>query len=287
MKKWITFALALMLVLAFTGCDKHTSDAPTSPTTPTVSTSPTSPTTPTQSTPTAPTGPTTPTYQVIQAGKDQVLAAWTGNPFDNAKRIEAIGEYQANYKNIVLNAAQDTAAISFTVDFKVASCSLPFICAVTGNGAEDELKHSYYIWIEPMAEGSTITVPVNCWNTGDVMFQQIDVLSYCVNVVDAAGLSHYYYFRVDYSAFEKCRIGGSTLVGIMNDGVVLDIKDIGIVYVKTDVKLSWTAKFYVEYYPSTLKEAKGKFTDAEGKEREYTYIIENIKGIYITGYTDD
>jgi len=51
MKKWIVFALALVVVLTLAACNKHTSDAPGVTTTPTQS----APTSPTQTAPTAPT----------------------------------------------------------------------------------------------------------------------------------------------------------------------------------------------------------------------------------------
>jgi len=263
MKKWKVFVLALVFALTLAGC-KHTSDAPGATTVPTRP-----PTAPTQ------TVPTTPAKQVIQAGEDQVLAAWTGDSFDEGKRIEAINTYQKNYKNIVLSAADKNSAISFSVDFKVASCTVPFTCAVTGNGAEDELKKSYYIAIETQVEGSKITVSVDFWQK-DFTVQSNDILSYCINIKDTEGLSHFYYFRVDYSVFEKMQGAVSSIAAVKEDGFILNVKGIGYVYAKSTSNVGTSKSVLFQYYASDLKQAKGTFTDASGKAQEYTYILENV-----------
>lgn len=266
MKKWFVFAVALVFALALAACNKHTSDAPEVTTGPTQS----APTSPTQ------TAPTTPTIQVLQAGKDQLLAAWTGERTDE-KMIEAIGEYEKNYKTIVPDA--EKTAVSFAVDFKVSSCQVSNVAPVNDKGVTGELT-GYYIWVEPRIDGNQITILIDWWNHNDPWTQRSEVVwSHLVCVTDADGLAHYYYFRVDYSAWEKVQVNHFRNVCNMEDGMVLDMGELGYVYVKSNWKANLFQMVYLEYYESNLKQQKGKFTDVDGKEKEYAYVLENKRGI--------
>lgn len=76
---------------------------------------------------------------------------------------------------------------------------------------------------------------------------------------------------------ESCRV-----LCVMDDGFVVWIEDIGNVYVKqlpANVKISALGTVVMEFYQRDLVSASGTFTDYFGKEQNYSYILENPKGI--------
>jgi hypothetical protein len=217
---------------------------------------------------------------MIPAGKDQILATRADIPWDNAAHIETINKYQQEYKNIVLSAADTNPFVTFTVDFDIASCSIVRVYDVTEKGAEYEITRSYYYALYAQVEGNKIIVPVDFWLTGGSIIQRLDMIAYLLRIKDTNGVFHPYYFRVDYSAFEKLQGAMPSIVGSKADGLVLDIKNVGYVYVKTTLKPDPSDDIFLEFYASDLKQAKGTFTDSEGKEQEYAYVLENVVNLY-------
>ena len=272
MKKWIIFALALMLVLAFTGCDKHTSDAP------------------------------------MQIGKDNLLHAWTGE-FSEAKLTEAINEYQKNYCNFVVDADNVKKGVFFTVDFEDHLCSVTRLSRTDGKDINVELGGYIDLYIPIDCDGNKITIPTDWWSRNNYGPNE-SVWSYLVRVEDKEGLEHYYYFRVDYSALvkvqspsvpttptnpapsatatptnptgngnEQPKLRSFRVEGIKEDGMILYMGANTYLYVKSNMKVYMFATVYMTYLDSDIKQQSGKFTDHSGKELEYTYVLENVLSI--------
>lgn len=265
MKRIYTMTLFLCIVLSLAACSR-VDTPPTNPPATDPTQAPTSPT---------PTEPTAPAQQMIQANKDQILAV----PVDFS-RIQAINTYQADYKSIILSDADTNPFVAFTVDFDVTSCSVRHVCHVSGKGAEDELKSGYYSYVEAQVEDNKIIVPVDFWFTGGFMIQRYDMISYTVSIKDTAGVSHSYYFRVDYSSFEKLQGGVLSVVGVKKDGLIFNINGVGYVYVKTALEVEPSTQVLIEYYTSDLKQETGTFTDADGNEQEYTYVLSRTTTLY-------
>lgn len=134
--------------------------------------------------------------------ENTVLKAWSGE-FSEEKLISAINEYQSNYTNIVLEKG-GASSISFETDFEVSWCSVSRLSRTDDTDIEVEL-HSYIdLIVETHCDDRTVTIPVDWWYTGpDSWVNDYVVWSYLVRVTDSNGSNHYYYFRVDYSAYAQ------------------------------------------------------------------------------------
>ena len=130
------------------------------------------------------------------------LKAWSGE-FSEEKLKSTINVYQSNYKNIVLEKG-NTSSISFETDFEVSSCSVSRLSRVDDSDIEVEL-HSYIdLFIETNCDGRTVTIPINWWYVGDDSWvNDYFIWSYLVRVKDTNDSIHYYYFRVDYTAYAE------------------------------------------------------------------------------------
>ena len=132
--------------------------------------------------------------------KGVVLKAWSGE-FSEEKLEAAIKEYQSNYTTI--NLGGDRAVnISFETDFETSSCSVIRLSPANDANIDIEL-HSYIdLSLETSCQNRTVIVPVNWWYTNDnSRLHDHSVWSYLVRVTDTNGSNHYYYFRVNYSAY--------------------------------------------------------------------------------------
>lgn len=131
-----------------------------------------------------------------------VLKAWSGD-FSEEKLKSAINEYQSNYTNIVLEK-DNTSSVSFETDFEVSSCSMGRLSRTDDTDIEVELNSYIDLFLETNYDGRTVTIPLDWWYTGeDSWVNDYLVWSYLVHVKDANGSNHYYYFRVDYSAYAQ------------------------------------------------------------------------------------
>ena len=140
--------------------------------------------------------------QENQPENTDVLKAWSGE-FSEEKLKSTINVYQSNYKNIVLEKG-NTSSISFETDFEVSSCSVSRLSRVDDTDIEVELHSSIYLFIEPNCDGRTVTIPINWWYVGDDSWvNDYFIWSYLVCVKDTNDSIHYYYFRVDYTAYAE------------------------------------------------------------------------------------
>mgnify|MGYP003304115541 CR=1 FL=1 len=131
-----------------------------------------------------------------------VMKAWSGE-FSEEELKSAITEYQSNYTKIVLDHGSN-ASVSFETDFEVSSCSVSRLSRVDDTDIEVEL-HSYIdLFIKTNCDGRTVTIPINWWYVGDDSWvNDYFIWSYLVCVKDTNGNDHYYYFRVDYTAYAE------------------------------------------------------------------------------------
>ena len=127
----------------------------------------------------------------------------SNNEFSEEELKSAITEYQSNYTNIVLEHGS-AASIFFETDFEVSSCSVSRLSRTDDTDIKTEL-HSYIdLFIETKCNGLMVTIPIDWWYAkNDSWVNDYLVWSYLVSVKDTNGSSHYYYFRVDYSAYAK------------------------------------------------------------------------------------
>ena len=146
--------------------------------------------------------PNTKTSSIATNKTSNVMKAWSGE-FSEEKLKSAITEYQSNYTNIVLEHGS-AASISFETDFEVSSCSVSRLSRTDDTDIKTEL-HSYIdLFIETKCNGLMVTIPIDWWYAkNDSWVNDYLVWSYLVCVKDTNGSSHYYYFRVDYSAYAK------------------------------------------------------------------------------------
>ena len=129
-----------------------------------------------------------------------VLKAWSGE-FSEDKLKSAINEYQKNYTNIILEDGS-TSSVSFETDFEVSSCWVSHLSPADDMNIEIELNSYIDLVIETKCEGKTVTIPIDwLYKDDDSGVNDPLIWSYLVGVKDANGSSHYYYFRVDYSAY--------------------------------------------------------------------------------------
>ena len=134
--------------------------------------------------------------------KNTVLKAWSGE-FSEKKLISAIKEYQRNYTNLVLEK-DGTSSISFETDFEVSSCSVARLSPTDDTDIKVELHGYIDLYVETNSNGRTVTMPVDWWYAGESSWvNDYLVWSYLVRVKDTNGGDHYYYFRVDFSAYAQ------------------------------------------------------------------------------------
>lgn len=131
-----------------------------------------------------------------------VMKAWSGEFSEEDLKL-AINEYQMNYANVVLEKG-GMSSISFETDFEVSSCSIGRLSRTDDTDMEVELYGYIDRFLETNYDGRTVTIPLDWWYTGqDSWVNDYLVWSYLVRVKDANGSNHYYYFRVDYSAYAQ------------------------------------------------------------------------------------
>ena len=131
-----------------------------------------------------------------------VLKAGSGE-FSEEEIKSAINEYKSNYTNVVLERG-GAASVSFETDFEVSSCSVTRLSQTDDTDIEIELHGYIDLFIETNYEGRTVTIPIDWWYQGeDSWVNNCLIWSYLVRVEDVNGNSHYYYFRVDYSAYAQ------------------------------------------------------------------------------------
>ena len=93
---------------------------------------------------------------------------------------------------------------SFETDFGVSSCSVSRLSQTDDTDIEVELYGYIDLFVETTCDCRTVTIPIDWWYTGmDSWVNDYLVWSYLVRAIDTNGSSHYYYFRVDYSAYAK------------------------------------------------------------------------------------
>ena len=144
--------------------------------------------------------PSTETSSTANEQNVNVMKAWSGE-FSEEKLKQAINEYKSNYTNIVLER-HSASNVSFETDLDISSCSVSRLAQVDDSNIEIELHNYIDLLIEVKCDGGTVTVPIDWWYTGDDSWVNDHfVWSYLVYIEDANGGSHYYYFRVDYSAY--------------------------------------------------------------------------------------
>ena len=131
-----------------------------------------------------------------------VMKAWSGE-FSEENLKVAINDYQMNYANVVLEKG-GMSSISFETDFEVSSCSVARLSRTGNVDIEVELNSYIDLFLETNHDGRTVTIPLEWWYTGeDSWVNDYWVWSYLVRVNDVNGINHYYYFRVDYSAYAQ------------------------------------------------------------------------------------
>ena len=131
-----------------------------------------------------------------------VLKAWSGEFSEEELRL-AINAYQSNYAIVVLEKG-NAPSISFETDFEASSCSITRLSYVDDTDIEIELQSYIDLFLKTTCEGRTVTIPIDWWYArNDSWVNDYFVWSYLIRVKDIDGNSHYYYFRVDYSAYAE------------------------------------------------------------------------------------
>lgn len=132
--------------------------------------------------------------------KPNVMKAWSGE-FSDETLKSAIKEYQNNYANVVLKKG-GASSVSFETDFEISSCSVSRLSITDDTDLDVELNGYIDLYIATNRNGRTVTIPIDWWYTGsDSWVNDYLIWSYLIHVKDVDGNSHYYYFRVDYSAY--------------------------------------------------------------------------------------
>lgn len=135
--------------------------------------------------------------------KNYVLNAWTGD-FSQEKLKDTIYEYQQNYSNIVFEKADDISDVSFEVDFEVSSVFVTLLSRVDERDENVELNGYIDLVVNAKFDSKKVYVNTDWWfGDGESWVSNHPVWSYLVRVTDNKNTEHYYYFRVDYSAFQK------------------------------------------------------------------------------------
>ncbi|MBQ7379707.1 MAG: hypothetical protein IJW70_08565 [Clostridia bacterium] len=171
MKKLIAFALTFILLVLLMGCQEN----------------------PSQNTETS----SDATNKI-----PNVMQAWSGE-FSEEELKSTINEYQKSYTNIVLEEGS-ASSVSFETDFDASSCSVIRLSRTDATDIEIELNGYIDLFVETNCDGRTVTIPIDWWYAReDSWINDYLVWSYLVRVKDVNGNSHYYYFRVDYSAYAQ------------------------------------------------------------------------------------
>ena len=117
-------------------------------------------------------------------------------------RTDAIAEYMKNYKAVVLNSYGQTASLVFETDFEVAACHVSLLAPADKDDAEFEINKYIDLYVPCYRNGKEVGISVNWRYNANDWTSDEPLWSYFVTVEDEAGLNHYYYFRVDYSAVD-------------------------------------------------------------------------------------
>ena len=135
-----------------------------------------------------------------------VMKAWSGELSEEELKEElksVINKYQSNYTNIVLEEG-GASSVSFETDFEVSACAVSRLSRTDDTDIEIELNGYIDLIVETDCNGRTVTIPIDWWYARDDSWVNNHLVwSYLVRVIDSNGSSHYYYFRVDYSAYAQ------------------------------------------------------------------------------------
>ncbi|MBR4971755.1 MAG: hypothetical protein IKY59_02160 [Oscillospiraceae bacterium] len=141
-------------------------------------------------------------FSLASCGTNQtngVLKAWTGD-YSEEQFVNAINEYQTNYKPIVSDGKTKMVSVSFDTDFEISSCSVPRVSFVDNNDIDAELSGGICLAVETTFDGKEVTVSTDWWLDASDWTKDYPIWSYLVCVKDMDGVAHYYYFRTDYSS---------------------------------------------------------------------------------------
>ena len=128
-----------------------------------------------------------------------VLEAWTGD-YSEAQFKNTIQEYHTNYTPIVAEENTELTSVSFKTDFKISSCAVHKVSFVDSADLDAELSGGIYLNVETTYQDKEVTVSTNWWYNTDDWTHDYTIWSYLVRVMDTDGVSHYYYFRTNYSS---------------------------------------------------------------------------------------
>ena len=112
-----------------------------------------------------------------------------------------ISEYRSDYSTIMLEKG-GASNVSFETDFEISSCNVSLFGTDDSN-IENEVNGVLDSIVSRFWDGKTVTIRVDDWLYGSGWVKDRLIWSYVVAVGDADGIVHYYYFRVDYSAYAQ------------------------------------------------------------------------------------
>jgi hypothetical protein len=134
------------------------------------------------------------TFPDIPASNEHILEAWTGD-YSKEKHNQAADTYRADYTPIDYGEDTPVFDICFDVDF-IPSNHYSYTTNVYGVFDDTpgmEPNRAYLLAVAYATNGNRVYVETDSF-VGDE-----EVVAYLVELYDQDGVSHYYYFRVDYS----------------------------------------------------------------------------------------
>lgn len=127
-----------------------------------------------------------------------VLAAWEG-AYSKDNRAKAIDEYDKFYIP-ALATNVDGSTVSFEIDFNGESVGKVMLAPVDDGNQNAESDIIVDFTTDATLDGSMVYVDIGWWETAPAAMKTYSLWSYLLWVKDADGVSHYYYFRVNYDA---------------------------------------------------------------------------------------
>lgn len=138
--------------------------------------------------------------QSYRATSKNVLEASVGDWSKDILR-SAINEYRNDYSAIMLEKGGGIS-VSFETDFDISSCTASLFGTDDSN-IENEVNGVLDSVVSLSWDGKTVTIRVDDWLYSSGWVRDHLIWSYVVDASDADGIDHYYYFRVDYSAYAQ------------------------------------------------------------------------------------
>lgn len=127
-----------------------------------------------------------------------VVKAWTGE-FSEEILKDTIRVYREGFTPFASGNGEKLSQVSFETDFQITSGGVARLAFVDDSDPAVELKSYIDLYVDMIWNSNCATVITDWWYLDSGWAKQHPLWGYLVWLKDESGMSHYYYFRTEYS----------------------------------------------------------------------------------------